>query len=152
MENAMTQAVPGNSADAPIPATGISVDLSRRAMLGGAALAGVLLATPALALPSADPDARFWPLHARWQHLEEAWDGDDGLAGGDDDAVWDAAAAEVSAAFDAMMLAPISTVAAVLAKFKACAGQEILLDDRSLTTLDAIERDLARLAAAEGRA
>ncbi|WP_394659557.1 hypothetical protein [uncultured Novosphingobium sp.] len=116
--------------------TGYSPDLSRRQIFAGATRAGlavsaVALAPAALSMPANTPaphptvtrakhqrarsNARFWQLHAEFERLNAAWEADDDNS----EEAWDAWSEKVTEAEDLMLLAPVSSAAAIAAKLRA---------------------------------
>lgn len=117
---------------------------TRRALLKAAPViaASVLLTAPATAQPL-DADAAFWCAHAKWAQLRADWNADKDP---DEDAVyerWNDAEAD---AFKEMILIPVGTASAILAKQKAAHFDSAWAE---AFALQAIEADLIALAARE---
>lgn len=150
----MMQAVAAFTGGREIVPTGIFPKMSRRSLLGAATalpLAAIPVAAAAAEHPTvkrmaesrAAADAKFWALHAEFQRLEAAWEADPD----DSDDNWNGQADKVRAAFDAMMLAGVFSVDAVLAKMRAANFElSIALPGPVKTLAQMIEWDLNRCA------
>lgn len=151
----MMQADAGHSAPAQAPATGIANDISRRGLLAGAVLAAGAVALPAAAAtaepemlayhdPRQGPDARFWVLHDRWTAALDAWDADPDVS----DESMNRWGDTINAIEADMMLTPVSTAAAVHAKYMVDKGGLEIVYERGgmeFTTGQLIGWDLERL-------
>ena len=147
----MLPAVHTDTDPLPCPASGTfeQISPSRRGFLAGAALtAGALAVTvPAVAaaVKPAQNDERFWAAWHRWKKAEQEWevDPDNGAEN------WAAQEAKVEPLFEAMLLMPVMTARAVLAKYQATDGQQIYLPEPAKCTLTMIGWDLERIAKQE---
>ena len=93
----------------------------------------------------AGPDARFWAAWREYKELEATWEAD----GDDSPANWENHAARVNAAHEAMLLVPVTTAQAVLAKYTDVASGAVDLRDGRFTSTQVIGWDLERLAKQE---
>lgn len=89
-------------------------------------------------------DDRFWAAHREYQRILSEWDSNE-----DDEAAFDRQGVREQEALVAMLMIPVSTAAAVLAKFKATDGQDVTLPYPAKTSLQMMEWDLGRLMAKE---
>lgn len=121
----MTQAVAVLTGGHEIVPTGISIEMSRRSMLGAVA------ALPAFAVPAGGmaakhplvaemrasreaANAKFWQFYAEARALEDAWDADPD----DSDDNWDRHSAGVHDAYERALMQAVFCPAAVLAKMR----------------------------------
>jgi hypothetical protein len=118
--------------------------VSRRALL---AAAPVIAATALLVVPAAAQSFRtddaFWSAHTKWAQLRADWNADKDP---DDDAVFERWNDAETDAFKAMLLIPVGTASAILAKQKAAHFDNAWPEPFAL---QAIEVDLTALAARE---
>lgn len=118
-----------------------------------AATASLALAVPAAAVAATAPmqaashtrgDDRFWAAHREYQRILSEWNSNE-----DDEAAFDLQSVRETEALVAMLMIPVSTAAAVLAKFKATDGQDVTLPYPAKNSLQMMEWDLGRLMAKE---
>lgn len=121
-----------------------ATSVSRRTLL---AATPVIAASALLAVPAAaqllDADAAFWRAHAKWAQLRADWNAD---KDSDDDAVYERWNDAETDAFKEMILIPVGTASAILAKQKAAHFDNAWAE---AFALQAIEADLIALAARE---
>ncbi len=121
-----------------------ATSVSRRALL---AATPVIVASAMLAFPAAAqsfrPDDAFWSAHTKWAQLRADWNAD---KDSDDDAVFERWNNAETDAFKEMILIPVGTASAILAKQKAAHFDNAWPE---LFALQAIEADLTALAARE---
>lgn len=117
------------------------------------ATASLALAVPAAAVAATAPtqsqshsrgDDRFWAAHREYQRILSEWDSNE-----EDEAAFDRQCGRETEALVAMLMIPVSTAAAVLAKFKATDGQDVTLPYPAKNSLQMMEWDLGRLMAKE---
>lgn len=102
------------------------------------------LQPPTLATSHPRGDDRFWVAHREYQRILSEWDSNE-----EDEAAFDRQGVRETEALVAMLMIPVSTAAAVLAKFKATDGQDVTLPYPANNSLQMMEWDLARLMAKE---
>ena len=119
-----------------------ATSVSRRALLKAApaVTATILLTAPAIAQVSGS-DAAFWRAHTKWAQIRAGWDADKDP---DEDAVFDRWNDAETDAFKAMLLIPVGTASAILAKHKAVHFDNAWPEPFAL---QAVEADLMALAA-----
>lgn len=126
--------------------------MDRRSFITTAA-ASLALAVPAAAVAATATeqspthprgDDRFWAAHREYQRILSEWNSNE-----DDEEAFDRQGVRETEALVAMLMIPVSTAAAVLAKFKATDGQDVTLPYPAKTSLQMMEWDLGRLMARE---
>lgn len=121
--------------------------------LNGTCRAGVMAAgrgpsqVPAETLSEIDPDAEFWRAHATWRVMLDAWKADPDKADETSNAWFE----REHPAWCAMMLIPVSSADAILAKWQSLDGEDMELPAPDGSALAVIGRDLERLAKLEPR-
>lgn len=131
--------------------------ISRRSMLERAAVVGASAAltslpAAALALPgrggaASEVDSRFWKAWREWKAVDSAWQADPR----DDDETMDQWGEKQHAALVAMLMVPVSTAAAILAKSQSTEGYEVDLPAPAHRTGLMLQADLQRLIEREQR-
>lgn len=125
---------------------------SRRSVLASApAVALAIAVAPSIASEGTAPseplqDTRFWHAHAEWKAIRAAWDAD---TDEDEDAVWARHGERDAAALQAMLLIPVKTAFALMAKYIATGGECVRLPYPAQNSLQMIEWDLGRIAMKE---
>lgn len=120
--------------------------MDRRAILTAAPVLAAIAAVPAVAAASAKSagdEAGFWAAHERWAAIRTGWNADKDP---DEDLVFERWNDAELNAFKVMMLIPVGTASAIVAKHKAAHYDHCLPESFALR---AIEADLVALAARE---
>lgn len=143
----MPQAVDCITVEPVAPATGISPAFSRRAVFVGVAAATPLAVLPTVAaLAEGSDEVQFWRAYAHWHALFNALP--HGIDPGDDPVIM-ARYEEEEAALEAMLMIPVHTARAVLAKYVATDGEDNWLPPPLTGSWQVIGWDLERVAKRE---